>query len=123
MTHRRKNFIAIDEGFTCEHCHLKVAPLRQSKHTRGKSYRNHCPFCLYSLHVDAEVPGDRASPCGGLMKPVGLESGSRKGYLGMAVAHECVKCKKRIKNLLDEGDAWKNLKKIDGTVKPGLKAL
>lgn len=111
MPHHRKNFIARDDGFTCQNCQRKVPPLRQSKNTRGKSYRNHCAFCLYSLHVDAEVPGDRASPCRGLMKPIGLESGSRKGYLGMDVVHECVKCGKRIKNLLDEGDEWEAIKK------------
>ncbi|WDF05905.1 RNHCP domain-containing protein [Shouchella hunanensis] len=32
------------------------------------SYRNHCPFCLYSKHQDI-IPGDRASTCGGLMEP------------------------------------------------------
>ena len=103
MTQRRKNFITRDrdKGFTCQNCHREVPPL-------GRSYRNHCPFCLYSFHVDAEVPGDRASPCHGLMKPIGLESGSRKGYLGMDIVHECERCGKRIKNLLDEGDAWQN---------------
>lgn len=102
MSHDRKNFIAIDEKFTCEHCHRKVPPL-------GRGYRNHCPFCLYSLHVDAKIPGDRASSCRGLMKPMGLEKGSRKGYLGMDVVHECEKCGKRIKNLLDEGDEWQKI--------------
>lgn len=30
----------------------------------GSNHRNHCPNCLYSLHVDIE-PGDRESECGG----------------------------------------------------------
>ena len=29
----------------------------------GSNHRNHCPNCLYSLHVDIE-PGDRESECG-----------------------------------------------------------
>lgn len=104
MNQNRKNFIAKDEGFTCLNCGKKIPPL-------GRSYRNHCKFCLYSLHVDREIPGDRASNCHGLMKPISLESGSRKGYLGMDVIHECEKCGKRIKNLLNEGDSWENIEK------------
>ena len=50
-------------GFICQNCGKEVLPL-----TDG-SYRNHCPFCLYSLHVDI-IPGDRASDCGGIMKPI-----------------------------------------------------
>ena len=60
MSRKREN-----TAFTCEHCGREVVPL-----TSG-SYRNHCPFCLYSKHVDA-LPGDRMSECGGLMEPVGL---------------------------------------------------
>ena len=43
-------------AFTCLHCGRQVLPL-----TNG-SFRDHCPFCLYSLHVDEEV-GDRMSGC------------------------------------------------------------
>lgn len=37
----------------------------------GSSHRNHCPNCLYSLHVDI-TPGDRAADCGGIMEPVAV---------------------------------------------------
>lgn len=57
----RKNPIARDEAFTCGHCGRDVPP-------GGKRPRDHCPFCLHSLHVD-EVPGDRAATCGGLLVP------------------------------------------------------
>lgn len=100
MPQKRTNFIARDEGFTCQNCNKPVDPL-------GKGYRNHCPFCLYSLHVDAQIPGDRESTCGGLMQPMRLDTGSRKGYLGYDIVHQCNRCGKIIKNLLDEGDAWK----------------
>lgn len=69
-------------SFICEHCHEEIAPL-----TNG-SYRNHCPFCLHSKHVDI-IPGDRASACGGIMKPVGLTYKSKKGW---QILHECLSC-------------------------------
>lgn len=59
-----------------------MAPL-----TNG-SYRNHCPSCLYSKHVDI-VPGDRAAACGGLMAPVGLDYRPGKGHV---LVHRCMRC-------------------------------
>ena len=56
----------IDDSFTCGHCHRFVGSLPSGGH-----HRNHCPYCLYSRHVDAERSGDRASPCGGMMAPIG----------------------------------------------------
>lgn len=75
-------------AFSCEHCGSKVLPV-----TNG-SYRNHCPFCLYSKHLDNK-PGDRQSPCRGLMKPIALDYSGKKGY---QVIHQCEKCKKVQKN-------------------------
>ena len=77
MSRRQEN-----TGFTCDYCGTRVVPL-----TNG-SYRNHCPFCLYSKHVDVK-PGDRKAQCGGLMKPVRLVYKSGKGY---QVVHKCLKC-------------------------------
>jgi hypothetical protein len=71
-----------NSAFTCGHCGLEVLPV-----TNG-SYRNHCPFCLHSKHVDV-FPGDRMSECGGLMKPVGLRFKSGKGF---QIVHECPRC-------------------------------
>ncbi|MDQ5968548.1 MAG: hypothetical protein QG561_147 [Patescibacteria group bacterium] len=51
------SFIMRNETFTCVHCGIQV-----SQHPTG-SARNHCPVCLYSLHVDESVPGDRLSDC------------------------------------------------------------
>ena len=62
MSRRKEN-----SQFLCEQCGRHVLPLSNG------SYRNHCPFCLFSKHVDI-LPGDRASDCGGLMEPVGLTS-------------------------------------------------
>ena len=79
-------------AFICANCGKQVLPL-----TNG-SYRNHCPFCLYSLHVDFR-PGDRASGCGGLMEPVGLTYHSRKGY---QILHRCLKCGAMARNKIAE---------------------
>jgi RNHCP domain len=52
------------------------------------SYRNHCPICLWSKHVD-ELPGDRAATCRGLMSPERVEQ--RRGK-GLVIIHRCVVC-------------------------------
>ena len=69
-------------GFICMQCGTDVPKL-----TNG-NYRNHCPCCLYSLHVDS-TPGDRANDCHGLMKPVGLRYHKKKGY---QIVHRCLRC-------------------------------
>lgn len=71
-----------NSSFFCENCGCEVMPL-----TNG-SYRNHCPQCLYSKHVDL-ISGDRKSDCGGLMKPVGILYNSKKGY---QIQHRCHQC-------------------------------
>lgn len=76
-----KNFSKNDSGFICQNCGLKVEPL-------GYTSRNHCPRCLYSLHLDIN-PGDRENSCGGLMEPVKVEPDPRRGYI---IIHKCKKC-------------------------------
>jgi hypothetical protein len=79
----RTNMIQNNKGFICKKCGKRVG-----KHTGG-SCRNHCPFCLYSLHVDLNVPGDRMCECGGLMRPVGIQLNKKKG---IRIVHVCQKC-------------------------------
>ncbi len=80
----RKQFIGTgNNGFTCIHCKRDVPPL-----TSG-SYRNHCPFCLWSRHVDETAPGDRQATCEGMMEPVALEHSGKKGYI---IIHRCTVC-------------------------------
>lgn len=81
-------FIKRQEPFTCEHCGAEVQPLEAT-------CRNHCPHCLYSKHVDDKGPGDRAATCHGLLKPIGLDMSSKKGWM---VIFECEICSKRISN-------------------------
>ncbi len=76
-----KRFRKNDNGFTCASCGKEVQPL-------GYTSRNHCPYCLHSLHVDIN-PGDRASDCGGLLEPVQALPDVKKGYI---IVSKCVKC-------------------------------
>lgn len=70
-----------NSGFICDHCGNEVLPL-----TNG-SYRNHCPFCLYSRHVDSK-PGDRQHTCGGLMQPIAIKPSKK----GLQILHQCLRC-------------------------------
>jgi hypothetical protein len=55
----------------------------------GGSHRNHCPFCLYSRHVDGRAPGNRSSTCGGSMEPMGVFVKGRGEHV---VVHRCLSC-------------------------------
>ncbi|MCO4768796.1 MAG: RNHCP domain-containing protein [Deltaproteobacteria bacterium] len=77
----RKNPIARNEGFACAWCGKDVPP------APGGGIRNHCPWCLRSLHVDGPVPGDRASGCGGVMHPISFE-----GSGDLRVLQRCARC-------------------------------
>ena len=55
------------DSFRCRHCRLDV-PMAAP----GTRHRNHCPSCLWSRHLDAAVPGDRAAACAGAMEPIAV---------------------------------------------------
>ncbi len=76
-----------NEGFVCTHCGKEVLP------TQHDAPRNHCPFCLFSQHVDIH-PGDRRNPCRGLLEPTGVETSGRKGYV---IVYRCTRCGDRIR--------------------------
>lgn len=82
-----KRFSKNDSAFICGNCGKEVAPL-------GYTSRNHCPFCLWSLHADIN-PGDRASGCYGLMEPVSAYPDPKKGYI---IVHRCTKCGEERRN-------------------------
>ncbi len=78
-----KKFVGTgNEGFRCEMCGRDVPPLQSG------SYRNHCPYCLWSRHVD-RAPGDRQETCGGMMEPIALEQTGKKGFI---IVHRCTAC-------------------------------
>lgn len=72
-----------EESFTCKHCGRLVTPGEA-----GTEHRNHCPWCLHSVHLDIE-PGDREADCGSLMEPVAVWV--RKGG-EWAIVHRCRRC-------------------------------
>jgi DNA-directed RNA polymerase subunit RPC12/RpoP len=87
------NFTEIDEPFICENCGKDVKPL-------GYSSRDHCPYCLYSKHVDIN-PGDRLETCMGTLEPVSIENNSKKGIV---IIYKCKKCSKTRKNIAAKDD-------------------
>ena len=73
----------INTTFLCRNCGAAVPPPES-----GGKMRNHCPHCLWSLHVDLSK-GDRRCSCRGLMEPISVwvkPSGE------WAVIHRCTSC-------------------------------
>ena len=117
-----------DQNFSCQNCGAEIA----SSPSIGTKNRNHCPKCLYSVHLDSTQAGDRESLCQGLMRPIGLcfkkakpkkysresaenetadpKTGAEsKGEL--MLIHECVKCGKiSINRLAADDDSQKVLR-------------
>ncbi len=85
-----KKFTKKVENFICENCGKSVI---------GNGYTNHCPFCLYSKHVDIN-PGDRSCTCGGLMKPIEIQQKNGE----FVILHKCIKCGFERKNKVQEND-------------------
>ena len=87
-----KKFNKLDEGFICENCNKEIKPLVYSS-------RDHCPYCLYSKHVDIN-PGDRKNTCRGLLKPIEIEK-YKDTY---KIIYQCEKCKEKHKNIIATDD-------------------
>lgn len=96
---------AQNSQFTCLVCGEWVRPLQNG------SYRNHCPNCLSSLHLDLDLPGDRLSDCKGIMEPIDITYNGQKGY---QLIFECTNCRKISKNTvaLDDPIQPDNLDKV-----------
>ncbi|GHO53961.1 RNHCP domain-containing protein [Ktedonobacter robiniae] len=80
----RPRYNTEEEVFKCRHCRRFVCPLPSGGH-----HRNHCPFCLYSRHVDDRQSGDRLSTCGSSMEPVGRFQRTRGEDV---IVHRCLGC-------------------------------
>jgi len=87
-----KQFTMKDDEFTCEYCNKLIKPL-------GYTARDHCPYCLYSKHVDI-MPGDRNNNCLGLLKPIGIE----KFKDTFKIIYKCQKCGQNHKNIMAKDD-------------------
>lgn len=95
-----KKFKELDEEFLCLHCGKKVSKL-------GYSSRDHCPYCLYSLHVDIN-PGDRKNDCNGLLKPIDIEK-YKDTY---KIIYKCEKCHELHKNIMANDDDFDEIIKL-----------
>lgn len=87
-----KLFSKNDNFFICENCGNEVKPLNYTS-------RDHCPYCLYSKHVDIN-PGDRLNTCTGLLEPIGIEK-FKDTY---KIIYKCEKCKAIHKNIMANDD-------------------
>lgn len=72
-----------NESFTCKVCGSLVVP-----NGAGSDHRNHCPYCITSMHLDIE-PGDREADCGGAMEPVAVWVRKNGEW---AIIHRCKIC-------------------------------
>ena len=99
--------------FVCKNCgrFVEDKPL-------GTKNRNHCPFCLWSQHLDEKIPGDRKSSCQGKMEPIAVcfkkskfdkYKGKERGEL--MIVHRCLLCNRvswnRIAGDDDPQEIWK----------------
>ncbi len=96
-----KKFKMIDEEFECQVCHKWVNKLNYSA-------RDHCPYCLASIHIDIN-PGDRKCDCHGILLPIDIEKAS-KGIL--KIIYQCNKCKMIKKNKVAIDDNYDEILKI-----------
>jgi hypothetical protein len=83
-----------DDGFLCKNC-KKFVP--SAEILSGVQNRNHCPYCLWSRHLDLNKAGDRLSACKAPMQPVGVMvkiTGKRycRGYGELMLIHLCTEC-------------------------------
>lgn len=89
-----RKFTMKDENFNCRNCGNEVTKL-------GYTARDHCPSCLYSIHIDIN-PGDRACECLGSLRPVGLEK-FKDTY---KIVYRCEKCNQIKKNIMANDDNY-----------------
>jgi len=81
--------------FICGYCHHYVSTMHMLS---GVNNRNHCPYCLWSRHLDLYAAGDRLSACKGGMRPIGLtmKKGRNKYRLDLGgelmLIHVCQDC-------------------------------
>lgn len=96
-----------EKEFRCIHCAgLVLADPALS----GVVNRNHCPYCLWSRHLDQFEAGDRLAACKAPMRPVGLsQKRVRKKYASGAggelmLVHRCEACGKTALNRIAADD-------------------
>jgi len=90
----RNNFSSFGD-FKCTHCGYLISAAHM---VSGVNNRNHCPYCLWSCHLDLFAAGDRLSACKGWMKPIGLTMKKSRNKYRLEVGgelmliHQCTEC-------------------------------
>ena len=93
--------------FKCAHCGVIIS---SAHFLSGVNNRNHCPYCLWSCHLDLYAAGDRLCACKGQMRPIGLtmKHGRNKYRLDkrgeLMLVHECIECGTRSINRIAADD-------------------
>lgn len=93
-------FIKNDASFICNHCGRRVEKLRYTS-------RDHCNYCLYSIHVDIE-PGDRLNDCKGTLRPINVEMTNKNEV----IIYKCEKCGKIVRNKVADDDSRDEIYKV-----------
>jgi len=118
--------------FRCSFC----GKLIEADISFGTKHRNHCPFCLKSIHLDYK-PGDRKTDCKGEMAPMGLtfkkegiDKYGKKRQGELMIVHQCKKCKKiSINRIAGDDDpeeilkVLENSKRLDKEAFPGIELI
>ncbi|GAB4207337.1 MAG: hypothetical protein OHK0022_35460 [Roseiflexaceae bacterium] len=100
------------QEFACLHCGLYIGFVPE---IAGVQNRNHCPYCLWSRHVDWRTSGDRLSNCRAGMRPVGLTTKrGRNKYARerdgeLMIIHRCTGCDILVINRIAADDCAKTL--------------
>jgi len=103
------------EVFKCKQCQAAVYTQPMIS---GVQNRNHCPYCLWSRHVDHRQAGDRMSACKAIMQPIGLtvkRSCNKYGglmYGELMLIHCCCECGKFSINRIAADDQTERLMEI-----------
>jgi len=102
----------INRGFKCINCQKWVS----INVYMGTNNRNHCPYCLWSKHVDLQIPGDRSSGCDVGMRPIavtlkraGVDKWGNKKPGEIMLVHKCTKCGKISINRVAADDSEKEI--------------
>ena len=96
-----KKFTMIDESFVREVCGNKVDKLSYTA-------RDHCNSCLCSKHLDI-MPGDRKANCGGVLRPMEIEKGSKDK---LKIVYKCDKCGQIKRNVVAVDDNFDKVLEI-----------
>jgi hypothetical protein len=106
---------SVEEVFLCRHCQAYVYTQPMIS---GVQNRNHCPFCLWSRHVDHFHPGDRMSACKAVMQPIGLTVKPSRNKYGdektgeLMLIHRCSDCNRLSINRIAADDLSERLMEI-----------